>query len=94
MVEQTPRAIRDYGPENLGPGDVIITNDPFPSGVHLNDVSLISPVHHDGELLGYVANLAHHVDVGGGAPAIDRRVPRGVPGGRDHPAGQGRRGAA
>ena len=48
---------------------MIITNEPFPSGVHLNDISLISPVHHDGELLGYVANLAHHVDVGGGAPA-------------------------
>ena len=69
MVEQIPRAILDYGPENLRPGDVIITNDPFPSGVHLNDVSLISPVHHEGVLLGYVANLAHHVDVGGGAPA-------------------------
>src|SRR3954467_1151979 len=69
MVEQTPRAVRDYGPEKLGPGDVLITNDPFPSGVHLNDVSLISPVFHGGELLGYVANLAHHVDVGGGAPA-------------------------
>jgi N-methylhydantoinase B len=37
--------------------------------VHLNDVSVISPVHVDGRLLGYVANLAHHVDVGGGAPA-------------------------
>jgi N-methylhydantoinase B len=37
--------------------------------VHLNDITLISPVHHEGELLGYVANLAHHVDVGGGAPA-------------------------
>src|SRR5215210_5410932 len=73
MVEQVPRAVQEYGPENLGPGDVIITNEPFPSGVHLNDISLISPVHHaaDGraELLGYVANLAHHVDVGGGAPA-------------------------
>jgi N-methylhydantoinase B len=69
MVEQVPNAVRVYGPENLAPGDVIITNDPFPSGVHLNDVSLISPVHHEGELLGYVANLAHHVDVGGGAPA-------------------------
>ncbi len=69
MVEQVPRAVRDYGPENLGPGDVIITNDPYPSGVHLNDISLISPVYSDGELLGYVANLAHHVDVGGGAPA-------------------------
>jgi N-methylhydantoinase B len=69
MVEQIPRAVRDYGPERLGPGDVIVTNEPFPSGVHLNDVSLVSPVHADGELLGYVANLAHHVDVGGGAPA-------------------------
>ena len=40
MVEQMPRAVRDYGPENLGPGDVIVTNEPFPSGVHLNDVCL------------------------------------------------------
>jgi N-methylhydantoinase B len=69
MVEQTPRAVLDYVPERLEPGDVLITNNPFPSGVHLNDVTLISPVHHEGELLGYVANLAHHVDVGGGAPA-------------------------
>jgi len=69
MVEQVPKAVHAYGAENLGPGDVIVTNDPHPSGVHLNDVSLISPVHCDRELLGYVANLAHHVDVGGGAPA-------------------------
>jgi N-methylhydantoinase B len=69
MVEQVPKAILAYRSERLGPGDVLITNDPFPSGVHLNDVSLIAPVHAGGELLGYVANLAHHVDVGGGAPA-------------------------
>ncbi len=69
MVEQIPHAVRVYGVEKLGPGDVIITNDPYPSGVHLNDVSLISPVFVKGVLLGFVANLAHHVDVGGGAPA-------------------------
>jgi N-methylhydantoinase B len=69
MVEQVPQAVRRYGPDNLRPGDVIVTNDPHPSGVHLNDVSLISPVFVEDELLGYVANLAHHVDVGGGAPA-------------------------
>jgi N-methylhydantoinase B len=69
MVEQIPRAVRDFGPDRLGPGDVLITNEPFPGGVHLNDISLISPVHDDGRLLGYVSNLAHHVDVGGGAPA-------------------------
>jgi N-methylhydantoinase B len=69
MVEQVPKAVLAYGGESLAPGDVVVTNDPHPSGVHLNDVSLISPVHWEGELLGYVANLAHHVDVGGGAPA-------------------------
>jgi N-methylhydantoinase B len=69
MAEQVPRAVRDYGPENLGPGDAILTNLPYPSGAHLNDITLIAPVHHRGRLFGYVANLAHHVDVGGGAPA-------------------------
>jgi N-methylhydantoinase B len=69
MVEQVPHAVRVYGADRLAAGDVVVTNEPFPSGVHLNDVSLISPVFHEGELLGYVANLAHHVDVGGGAPA-------------------------
>jgi N-methylhydantoinase B len=69
MVEQVPKAVLAYGLENIEPGDMILTNDPFPSGVHLNDVSLIAPVHADGELLGFVANIAHHVDVGGGAPA-------------------------
>jgi N-methylhydantoinase B len=69
MVEQVPKAILAYGRESLGPGDMLLTNDPYPSGVHLNDISLIAPVHADGELIGYVANIAHHVDVGGGAPA-------------------------
>jgi N-methylhydantoinase B len=69
MVEQVPKAVNAYGADNLGPGDMLLTNDPYPSGVHLNDVSLIAPVYVDGELVGYVANIAHHVDVGGGAPA-------------------------
>ena len=64
-----PVAIREYGPENLGPGDAILVNDPYRGGVHLNDITLISPVFHRDTLLGYVASLAHHVDVGGGAPA-------------------------
>jgi N-methylhydantoinase B len=68
-VEQIQHAVRRFGPERLGQGDLVITNDPYQSGVHLNDVSLVAPVHDEGELVGYVANLAHHVDVGGGAPA-------------------------
>ena len=64
-----PEAIRRYGAEKLGPNDMLVTNEPYPGGAHLNDITLIAPLHCDGALLGYVANLAHHVDVGGGAPA-------------------------
>src|SRR5262249_31554281 len=69
LVELVPRAIRACGPERLGPGDMLVTNDPYGGGVHLNDVTVIAPVDDGGRLVGYVANLAHHVDVGGGAPA-------------------------
>jgi len=67
MAELVPRAVAEYGPENLGPGDAIVTNHPYLGGVHLNDITLITPVHYDGALFGYVASLAHHVDVGGGS---------------------------
>jgi N-methylhydantoinase B len=69
LVQLVPQAIRDYGPENIRDGDAIITNDPYRRGGHLNDVTFISPVYRGTTLHGYVANVAHHVDVGGGAPA-------------------------
>ena len=64
-----PTVLRHYGTEKLGPGDGLLVNHPFLGGVHLNDVTLISPVFVEGEVFGYLASLAHHVDVGGGAPA-------------------------
>jgi N-methylhydantoinase B len=69
LSQLVPRAVRSYGADRLGPGDGLFVNDPYGGGSHLNDITLIAPVWHDGRLLGYVANLAHHVDVGGGAPA-------------------------
>jgi N-methylhydantoinase B len=69
MVQIVPRAVAAYGPERLVPGDMLMTNDPYNGGVHLNDVTVIAPVFAGGEIFGYVASLAHHVDVGGGAPA-------------------------
>jgi N-methylhydantoinase B len=64
-----PRAIAEYGPENIQPGDGLLVNDPHRQASHLNDIFLISPFYYQGELVGYVANVCHHVDVGGGAPA-------------------------
>jgi N-methylhydantoinase B len=68
LAHIVPRAIRTYGAERLVPGDGILINDPYLGGVHLNDITLVTPVFHDDARLGYVANIAHHVDVGGGAP--------------------------
>ena len=69
LVETIPRALDAYGRDNLSEGDAILVNLPYAGGVHLNDITLISPVYYGGVELGYVASLAHHVDVGGGAPA-------------------------
>jgi N-methylhydantoinase B len=68
LAHIVPQAILAYGVEHLLPGDGILLNDPYLGGVHLNDITLITPVFHQGEVFGYVANIAHHVDVGGGAP--------------------------
>ena len=69
LVETVRRALDAYGQERLGEGDGILVNFPYGGGVHLNDIALISPIFYDGDVVGYVASLAHHVDVGGGAPA-------------------------
>src|SRR5216683_310628 len=68
LAHLVPRAIQTYGAEHLQPGDGILMNDPYLGGVHLNDITLITPVFYRDDLVGYVANIAHHVDVGGGAP--------------------------
>ena len=53
----------------LGSGDMIVTNHPGHGGSHLPDITVISPVFDDAEqLLGYVANRAHHAELGGISP--------------------------
>jgi len=51
-----------------GPGGHVIVNDPFAGGTHLNDITLVTPCHVEGRLVGWAANRAHHADVGGAAP--------------------------
>jgi len=53
---------------SLEPGDMLLLNDPYISGTHLPDLTLIAPIFHGGELIGFAANKAHHTDVGGRAP--------------------------
>ncbi len=57
------------GRDNLRPGDMFISNDPFVGrGSHLPDVALVAPVFQGRELVFFVADIAHHADIGGMAP--------------------------
>jgi len=49
-------------------GDMVIMNDPYMGGTHLPDVTVIAPVYIDADLLGFVANRAHHADIGAEQP--------------------------
>ncbi len=69
MKNAIPNALREYGAENLAPGDGLILNDPHRGSSHLNDIALIAPVYAGKTRLGYLANMAHHVDVGGSTPS-------------------------
>ncbi len=62
------RAAIESGP--FAPGDVVVLNDPYAGGTHLPDVTMVSPVYSEGatQPLFYVANRAHHADIGGATP--------------------------
>ncbi|HKG59399.1 MAG TPA: hydantoinase B/oxoprolinase family protein [Pyrinomonadaceae bacterium] len=53
---------------DLVDGDVVALNDPFAGGTHLPDVTLVMPVVSEKRTLFYVANRAHHADIGGATP--------------------------
>ena len=52
----------------LEPDDILLLNDPYISGTHLPDLTLIAPIFHNNTIIGYAANKAHHTDIGGKAP--------------------------
>jgi N-methylhydantoinase B len=64
MIKKT---IERFGDE-LEPGDVFVTNDPFTAGVHQSDVQFVSPFFHDGQVVAWTGCMAHVMDVGGMNP--------------------------
>ncbi|HEY7603437.1 MAG TPA: hydantoinase B/oxoprolinase family protein [Gaiellaceae bacterium] len=53
---------------NPAPGDLFVLNDPFAGGSHLPDITVVSPLDLDGEIVAYACTRAHHSDVGGITP--------------------------
>ncbi|MES2492130.1 MAG: hydantoinase B/oxoprolinase family protein [Pseudomonadota bacterium] len=65
MSDAVRNIVEEFGPENIRPGDVLIANDPYRIGQHVNDVCFIRPVFYRGELISFVTIRAHQLDMGG-----------------------------
>ena len=69
MLGMMEQLLAKYRVEDMADGDVFVANDPYVAGgTHLPDVNLAMPCFVDGEVLGFVCNIAHHADIGGMTP--------------------------
>lgn len=55
----------------LADGDVMLLNHPYRGGTHTPDLQVFRPAYREGELIGYVGSIAHHIDVGGRLPGSE-----------------------
>lgn len=65
MSETVKAKIRHFGAEGFAPGDILLTNDAYTTGSHLNHFTFTLPLFHDNELVGFSCCMAHWPDVGG-----------------------------
>ena len=68
MEDAVRNTVEEYGVENLRPGDVLLCNDPYRVGTHVNDTCFIRPVFWNGKPIAFVNVRAHQLDMGGITP--------------------------
>lgn len=69
MLSVVEVLLKKYSKEDIKPGDMFITNDPYKGGgTHLPDITMVEPVFVDNRIVAFVANIAHHSDIGGKVP--------------------------
>lgn len=69
MLDVVSEVLKRFPAESIQPGDMFVTNDPYSGGgTHLPDITMVSPVFVEDRLVGFVANIAHHSDIGGMVP--------------------------
>ena len=66
--------IEFWGKENIEPGDILLTNDSYVMGSHLNHMIFSLPVFNDGELVAFSSSMAHWQDIGGQLGGITRDI--------------------
>ena len=75
MVGAIAEILKRYPESEIRPGDMFMANDPYNGGgTHLPDISVIAPVFIGKRIAAYVANIAHHADVGGMVPGSEAAV--------------------
>lgn len=67
-MQEAVRYQLDYYKTDLLPGDVIVSNHPLAGGSHLPDITVITPVFDQGNIIFFVASRGHHADIGGISP--------------------------
>ena len=65
MAETLKAKLEHFGTEGIEPGDVLVTNDAYVTGSHLNHITLSLPIYHEDELVGFSCCMAHWLDIGG-----------------------------
>jgi len=79
MVGAVDEIIRRYGREGIAHGDMFVANDPYNGGgTHLPDITIIAPVFAGKRIAAFVANIAHHADVGGMVPGSEAAVCKSI----------------
>lgn len=53
---------------NINEGDMYLVNDPHSGALHILDLAVMMPIHHEGKLVAWVGNATHHLDVGAMTP--------------------------
>src|SRR5215469_1348232 len=65
MAETIKAKLKQFGKENIEQGDILLTNDAYITGSHLNHMTFSLPIFHEGELIAFACCMAHWQDVGG-----------------------------
>ncbi len=68
MSETVRAKVRHFGLDNIKPGDILVTNDAYITGSHLNHITLVVPIFDSKTLVGFAGCMAHWADIGGSVP--------------------------
>ena len=70
LSSSVPAILKDFPVSQAKEGDVYLQNDPFNGGSHIPDVTALTPIFYEGEVVAFAASMVHLADTGGIAPGV------------------------